>query len=254
MKKLNLNNRIKYTHTQEEYDITIIEIKEEDKINNYLELDDNIINDILNNKNQNVEYIDKTFYIIQYPEGELSVSYGLIKGIYEDKKYKFKHTCNTKEGSSGSPILTLKNKVIGLHTGGNKSYKIGTFLNYPIKDFIQVYSKQKDDKSVIDDKINEIFTEEINNKFKLNIKNNINITNNKELEKYLGDDGFKELQELFFYYQNKIKSQILDINFHKKIVNQMEKSVCKILVKDGMNKIQATGFFCKIHFLIKIIC
>jgi len=33
----------------------------------------------------------------------------------------------------------------------------------------------------------------------LNIKNNINITNYKELEKYLGNDGFKELQELFFF-------------------------------------------------------
>ena len=44
-KEINLNNRMKYTN--KEYDITIIEIKEEDKINNYLELDDIIINDII---------------------------------------------------------------------------------------------------------------------------------------------------------------------------------------------------------------
>ena len=211
MKKLNLNDRIKYTQSQKEYDITIIEIKEKDKINNYLELDDNIINDLVNNNNnnnnnnnKNVEYIDKTFYIIQYPDGELSVSYGLIKGIYVDKKYKFNHTCNTKYGSSGSPILTLKNKVIGLHTGELKNYKAGTFLNYPIKDFIKEYYKQKDDKNVIDNKINELFVEKINNKFKLNIKNNINITNYKELEKYLGNHGFKELQELFFFIETKL--------------------------------------------------
>ena len=36
-------------YTNEEYDITIIEIKEEDNINHYLELDDIILNDILNN-------------------------------------------------------------------------------------------------------------------------------------------------------------------------------------------------------------
>jgi len=42
-----------------------------------LELDNIIINDILNNKNQNKEYEDKTIYIIQYPKGELSVSYGM---------------------------------------------------------------------------------------------------------------------------------------------------------------------------------
>ena len=44
IRKLNLNNRMKYTN--KEYDITILEIKNEDEINNYLELDDNIINDI----------------------------------------------------------------------------------------------------------------------------------------------------------------------------------------------------------------
>ena len=52
---INLNNRMKYTN--KEYDITIIELKEKDNIKNYLELDDNIINDL------NEEYIDKTIYI-----------------------------------------------------------------------------------------------------------------------------------------------------------------------------------------------
>ena len=57
-------------YTNDEYNITIIEIKEEDNINSYLELDDTIMNDVLNNKNKNKEYIDKTIYIIQYPEGD----------------------------------------------------------------------------------------------------------------------------------------------------------------------------------------
>ena len=52
-KELILNeNRKKYTN--KEYDITIIEIKEEDNINNYLELDDIIINDVLNNTNYKI--------------------------------------------------------------------------------------------------------------------------------------------------------------------------------------------------------
>ena len=37
---------------EQKYDITIIEIKEEDEINNYLELDYNIINDIIKNDNK----------------------------------------------------------------------------------------------------------------------------------------------------------------------------------------------------------
>ena len=70
--KEELNNKIK------EQKANIEKLIEKNK-----KLDDNIINDLVNNnnKNKNVEYIDKTFYIIQYPDGELSVSYGLIKGI-----------------------------------------------------------------------------------------------------------------------------------------------------------------------------
>ena len=93
-RKLNLYNRMKYTN--EEYDITIIEIKNEDEINNFLELDDDIINDIFNNVNNNKNYIDETIYIIQYPKGELSVSYGVLDNIYEDKKYFFNHRCSKK--------------------------------------------------------------------------------------------------------------------------------------------------------------
>ena len=88
-KKIDLKNRIKYTN--EEYDITIIEIKDEDEINNYLELDDTIIEYLINDNNKNGRYLDETVYIIQYPEGKLSVSYGVIDNIYEDKKYSFNH-------------------------------------------------------------------------------------------------------------------------------------------------------------------
>ena len=111
-------------------DITIIEIKEEDNINNYLELDDNIINDIINNNNYNKEYINETIYIIQYPENKLSVSYGILENIYMDKKYNFNHKCSTKGGSSGSPILNIKsNKLIGIHKESkDKKYNRGLFL------------------------------------------------------------------------------------------------------------------------------
>ena len=63
IKKLNLNNRMKYTN--EEYE----EIKKEDKINNSFEIDDNIINDTINNINKNNNYISETISIIQYPKG-----------------------------------------------------------------------------------------------------------------------------------------------------------------------------------------
>ena len=94
LKILNLDERLKYTN--ETYDITIIEIKEKDQIqiNNYLNLDDDIINDITDDTNRNYDYEDKTIYIIQYPDGELSVSYGVLKKISQDNPFTFHHLCS----------------------------------------------------------------------------------------------------------------------------------------------------------------
>ena len=168
--------------------------------------------------------------------------------IFNDKKYKFKHKCSTKRGSSGSPILTLKNKVIGIHRG-SENFNLGAFLNEPISDFIKLYYNKEGDKNIIGNEINEIFLEEINNKFNLNITN---IDKNiKLIEKYLGNDGYKELQELFFIYNSKIASYNLnlDINFHKKVIKQMENNICEIRKKDALNiDLYGTGFFCKIPF------
>ena len=141
LKEINLDNRI--TFTNREYDITLIEIKETDNINNYLELDELIVDDILNNNNKNMAYVDNEVYIIEYPEGKLSISSGQVTDIFEDKKYKFFHQCRTKAGSAGSPILNISNnKVIGVHHSAVLNFKNkrgkATFLNYPIKEFIKI--------------------------------------------------------------------------------------------------------------------
>ena len=67
------NNRLIYTN--EKLDITIIEIKEnKDKLNNeYLELDDNIIDYFKENQNKNPNYLNKKYsneslYTINYPK------------------------------------------------------------------------------------------------------------------------------------------------------------------------------------------
>ena len=56
--------------------------------------------------------------------------------MYEDKEYNFNHKFSTKDGSSVSPILNINNKIIGIHKGGTTKYNVGTFLNYPIEEFI----------------------------------------------------------------------------------------------------------------------
>ena len=104
--------RYTYNNIEEGIDITIIEIKSNiDNINNFLEIDDEIIE---------LECKRKSIYILHYPKDKKLVSYGLIKDTLDNKKIN--HYCNTEEGSSGSPILSLNNyKVVGVHYGGSKT-------------------------------------------------------------------------------------------------------------------------------------
>ena len=140
-KIINLKDRIKYTN--ELYDITIIELKAKDEITHYLEIDDNII------KGGDMEgYINENIYVIHYPEGELSVSFGVLHSREKQEGYIFRHLCSTKDGSSGSPVLSLRsNKIIGIHKGGeqgyNSKFNLGLFLNFAIEDFIKNYNTIK---------------------------------------------------------------------------------------------------------------
>ena len=142
--KLDLEIARKF-YFNKDYDLTLIELKEEDKIKNYLELDDNLFQE-----NSEIIYIDKSIYVLQYPNGQNAcVSYGLLNNIAE---YNIMHRCSTDKGSSGSPILNLQNnKVIGIHKKGtNFNYNMGTLLKLPLKDFInQKLSKKTERKSII---------------------------------------------------------------------------------------------------------
>ena len=144
-------NRI--TYFNKDFDIAIIEIKNTDEIKYFLELDDGIFKE----KSQEF-YKGKSIYNISYPKNEsVSVSYGILNNLDENKMI---HKCSTDNGSSGSPILNLKNnKVIGIHVGSYEnssklsntsnpnnpensnnpydSFNIGIFLKKPIIDFIQ---------------------------------------------------------------------------------------------------------------------
>ena len=130
------------TYTNEKLDVTFIEIKlNKDNINenNIMEIDEN---DLKKDKEIiEMEYKQKSIYILHYPKGELSVSYGIINNIIDEK---IRHHCNTEEGSSGSPILSLKSfKIIGIHhAGSNNSFKLNyaTFIKYAIKIILGIYN------------------------------------------------------------------------------------------------------------------
>ena len=64
--------------------MTFLELKENDELNNYLKLDDNI------EGKENILYIKKTVYILHFSRNKnIELSYGIIKE--EENKYNFNH-------------------------------------------------------------------------------------------------------------------------------------------------------------------
>ena len=65
------------TYFNKDYDTTMIELKDEDKIKDYLELDDNLLQD-----NSESIYKNKSLYILHYQNGKNAcASYGLLHNI-----------------------------------------------------------------------------------------------------------------------------------------------------------------------------
>ena len=62
------------TYFNKDYDITLIELNDGDKIKDYLELDDNLLQD-----NSEIIYKNKSIYLLNYQnEKNACVSYGLL--------------------------------------------------------------------------------------------------------------------------------------------------------------------------------
>ena len=112
-KEIEIKDRMKYIN--KEYNINIIEIKEEDNIKNYIELDDDI------DKNFN----DKTIYVL-----DEKISCGKIKEI---EKNKFKYECYIENNIKGIPIINIiNNKLIEINNINNK----GIFITNIISEFM----------------------------------------------------------------------------------------------------------------------
>ncbi len=120
------NSRLMYTNAK--FDISIIEIKEEDNLKNkYLELDDEIINflklDKTKLKKKEVpNYLYESIYILNSSKNkDIFISFGKLQDINNNEIF---HKCNLKEDSSGSPICLMNNqKLIGIQSENDKQNK-----------------------------------------------------------------------------------------------------------------------------------
>ena len=144
--ELNKKERIIRTFLDMGIDATIIEILKKDKIK-----EDYFLSpcDEKDNALKYENLINAEIQIIQFPEGEnLSYSKGEILKI---NKYRFSYNASTLSGSSGSPIVLLgKEKVIGIHKGGNedKSKNYGDLI-VPINAIINQLKKNGEELNIM---------------------------------------------------------------------------------------------------------
>ena len=199
-------------------DVTIIEIRKEDIINNFLSLDDTIFNNNIYNFND--IYENESLYVLHHINGkDIYVSYGILNNIEDNK---IMHKCNTDSGSSGSPIILLKNnKVIGIHYGGSKqinfNFNFGTLLKIPILDYLNKEYKKKENKIKIN---KEIKNEENINKDKINIENKNKKIKNKTEEKINKENKNKEN-----YIISEINIKEEDLGKKIRIINSFEECI-----------------------------
>jgi len=197
------NSRIKIIN--KELDITFIEIKKEDNINNFLEIDKNIDKGL-----QNI-YNHKSIYLLHYPKGvKANVSYGLSGKIIGDHLI---HFCSTEKGSSGAPILLLDSfKVIGIHIGTTKNKNLFFNLGTLIKKGIRLFSSKENFINDNKNTNNNIFINKLANNSNINnlkINKTINLSQNNNLINKDKNINFKESMNNFFK-NNKL--QVRDMN------------------------------------------
>ena len=107
--KIKLDEKERFIKYNEQIDFTIVEIISEDKIKDKY---------FLLPKINDMDYINKEIYIVQFPEGKnLSFSEGIIKSIND---HELVYDASTRSGSSGSPIILKDStEVIGIHKQRN---------------------------------------------------------------------------------------------------------------------------------------
>ena len=169
--KIIIINEFRKIYANEEYDINIIELKENEfDLNDYL-----LIDDLMYKENElNRIYKNKEIYIIHYLKGK-ELNYFVDRIINIDNS-QIQYCCDISDDLSGAPILKLENyQVIGIHTGNNRNKKcnIGEIIKLAIDDFSKENKPVKNNEyKIMNNKDKKLEKKKINDKL-LN-KNGIN--------------------------------------------------------------------------------
>ena len=189
----------RYKLTNKDLDFTIIEILNEDNINNYLKIN-----------NEPYEMNDKIFSY-QYAGGvQLGFSFG---NLLKNEDILLKYDVGTKNGSSGSPLLLMKNsKVIGLHCKACYSPN-GEKLNFgiPIELIINSISFIKCTYEIFDYNNVQIINNTDGIEVNKDIESKIKLLNNGKKEKLIFTKTLDKLGIKTIYFT--IEQQLNDMSF-----------------------------------------
>ena len=212
IKKEILIDKSRKTYTNKLYDVTIIEIKQNDgiEIDSFLEIDNQIF------KKETNFFLNIPIYLLHYPKGiEIKKGDGTIKRIYEDN-YTIEHFCDSETGSSGGPLINLKSfKIVGIHKGGHNKINInlGTLLKLPIKDF-----KEKMKNNNVDENKKIIVNNEIKEK---NYKEKIE---NKKINAFDDNNNYQDEIEKIFSGSYSNNNKAYTQKFMNKIIESLYKN------------------------------
>ena len=217
------------TYKSEKDDITIIELRNNDKlnINSFLEIDDDVYNN-------NIDEMNLLYLLDCKGKKNIEYSSGIFKSIDKDN-YIIEQSCSTDISSSGYPIVNSVNfKVIGIQgMDENQGKNVGIYLKESIEKF---KNKINFNKEMI--KIKNI---NINNEIKLKTtemyesSKNINNRYEEKFKPYLVD---KKIIKQSIDNSISIKYNIKDsyeILLFGKIFVQNNKNKCKLYI-DGLEK------------------
>ena len=132
LKKFEIKNRLCFTN--EDLDYTCIQILDEDKIEDFFEIENE-------NSNDSKEYNGEDIALPQYPiGGPLKINAGCLVKIEGNQIF---HYVTTFKGSSGSPILLLlrKYKIIGMHCAASEKLQMNRGIK--MKDILDDIKKVK---------------------------------------------------------------------------------------------------------------
>ena len=189
----------RYKLTNKDLDFTIIEILKEDNVNNFLKIN-----------NEPYQMNDEVF-AYQYAGGvRLGFSSGNLLG---KEDYLLKYDVGTKRGSSGSPILLMKNsKVIGLHCKG-LTFANAEKVNFgiPIELIINKISYIKCTYEIFDYNYVQIINNTDGTEVNRDIESKIKILNNGKEEKLIFTKKFDKTGIKTIYFS--VGKNLNDMSF-----------------------------------------